>query len=98
MADIRKHCVGHLRKHDGGWGNEHRRLNVLNNTFAKWRELRGELDLISDDAVAVLLLTAYRDRIKTMSREEYNKFADHFVTRIRRYIHYINTCTLVILG
>ena len=61
MADGRKQHVGHPRKYDGGCANEHRRLNVSNDTFTKWRELRGELGLTSDGAVAVLLLTAYRD-------------------------------------
>ena len=37
MADGRKRRVGHPRKHDGGWANEHQRLNVSNDTFAKWR-------------------------------------------------------------
>ena len=45
--------VGRPRKYNGGWANVHRRLNVSNNTFAKWRKLRGELARTSDDAVAV---------------------------------------------
>ena len=85
MADGRKRCVGRPRKHDGGWANEHRRLSVSNDTFAVWRELRAELGLTSDDAVAIVLITAYRDTHRlqsneTVSREDhrsYNRFAKH---------------------
>ena len=82
MADGKKQRAGHPRKHNGGWANEHRRLNISNNTFAKWRKLRGALGLTSDDAVAVLLLTAYRDRIETMSKEDCNGFANFSVACI----------------
>ena len=60
-----------LRKHNGGWANEHQRLSVSNNTFAIWQELRTELGLTANDALAIVLPTTNDE---TGSREEHHLF------------------------
>ena len=58
-------CVtkrGRPRKYSYGWDSGNRRIYVSNVTFVKWRMLREERSLSSDDAVAHYLLTLYDEK------------------------------------
>ena len=48
--------VGRPKKHEGGWESANKRICIANETFHKWRTLRGELNLVNDDAMARFLL------------------------------------------
>lgn len=50
--------VGRPKKCEGGWKSVNKRIQIGNETFAKWRNLRTELRLPNDDAVACYLLAA----------------------------------------
>ena len=50
--------VGRPRKYEGGWRCGNKRIYITNESFEKWRSLRAELGLPTDDAVACYLLAA----------------------------------------
>ena len=51
--------LGCPRKSREGWASVNKWIYLSNNTFNKWRELRAERDLASDNAVACYLLTLH---------------------------------------
>ena len=53
----KKQGLGYPRKSREGWASVNKRIYLSDNTFNKWRELRAERDLASDNAVACYLLT-----------------------------------------
>jgi len=48
--------VGRPKKYEGGWESANKRICIANETFDKWRALRGKLNLGNDDAMARFLL------------------------------------------
>ena len=54
--------LGHPRKSREGWASVNKWIYLSNNTFNKWRELRAECDLASDNTVACYLLTLSRTK------------------------------------
>ena len=50
---------GHPRKCREGWASVNKRIHISDKTFNKWRGLRLEHNLLSDDAVACYLLTLH---------------------------------------
>ena len=50
---------GRPRKYSNGWDSGNRRVYFSNETFVKWRRLREERSLSSDDVVACYLLTLH---------------------------------------
>ena len=55
----KKQGLGRPRKSREGWASVNKRIYLSDNTFNKWRELRAERDLASDNAVACYLLTLH---------------------------------------
>ena len=53
---------GRPRKCREGWASVNKRIYLSDNTFNKWRELRAERELASDNAVACYLLTLHEQR------------------------------------
>lgn len=52
---------GRPRKYTYGFDSGHRRIYISNETFVKWRMLREDRTLSSDDAVAQYLLTLHEE-------------------------------------
>ena len=61
---------GRPRKYSYGWDNANRRIYISNEIFSKWRRLREERGLPSDDAVACYLLTLH-DRVDGRNDESF---------------------------
>ena len=50
---------GRPQKYSYSWDSGNRRIYIYNETFVKWRMLREERSVSSDDAVVYYLLTFY---------------------------------------
>ena len=57
-----KRFIGRPRKFPDGFINSTKRIYVSNDTFERWRTLRSEKNLLTDDILARYLLDEYKQR------------------------------------
>ena len=62
-ASCRTGRLGRPRKHKEGYSSAAKVIHILENTFARWRELKSVKNFPDDDAVAHYLLDASRDAL-----------------------------------
>ena len=59
MSEVSHKKQGRPRKCREGWASVNKQIYISDKTFNKWRGLRAERDLSSDDTVACYLLTLH---------------------------------------
>ena len=60
MAQRSAYSAGRPRKYQDGWSSANTRIYVATETLSQWRSLRSELDMSSDNEVAVFLLERHK--------------------------------------
>ena len=62
MAQLLGKKRGRPLKHENGWEGANKRICISNTTFMLWRNIRKELGLLNDDALAIHLIGLHNKR------------------------------------
>ena len=61
MVQLLRKKRGRPLKHENGWEGVNRQICISNTTFSLWRDVREELGLVNDDALAKYLIGLHKE-------------------------------------